>query len=135
MKKLVQVTTVGLLATLGAQVAMRLAGVPGWHVERLLLSVGVPSAFAAAVFFPVSPQAVASRWALCWRVAVPTAAVCVVNRLLVFRVWEGGDLTRLVPVPSALDLNARLLLGALAVASVFACVAQPLMQSVARQPR
>jgi len=134
-KKPIQVVTVGVLATFGAQAAIAVAGVQGCQLDRLSMTVGVPSALAAAVFFPVSSQAVATRWALMWRVVLMTAAVCLVNRLLVLRPWSDVVLAPLIPSRGALDPNARMLLAALGVAAVFAALAQPLLRAVARGAR
>lgn len=133
-RKLVQGTTVAVLAVVGAQVAMMLlVGEERLRLGGLALSVGAPSFLAAVLLFPISGAAVSSRWRLGARVVVATAAVCLVNRLLVFRVWERPSLTSLVPDPAALDGNAKLLLAALATAVVLAFVAQPVMAWAARR--
>lgn len=123
-----------VLAVVGAQVAMALlVGEERLRLGGLALSVGVPSFLAAVLLFPLSGAAVSSRWRLGARVVVATAAVCLVNRLLVFRVWERSSLASLVPDPSALDGNAKLLLAAMATAVVLAFVAQPVMAWAARR--
>ncbi|MDP1921352.1 MAG: hypothetical protein Q8L14_34245 [Myxococcales bacterium] len=133
-RKLIQGGTVAVLAVVGAQVAMALlVGEERLRLGGLALSVGVPSFLAAVLLFPLSGAAVSSRWRLGARVVVATAAVCLVNRLLVFRVWERSSLASLVPDPSALDGNAKLLLAAMATAVVLAFVAQPVMAWAARR--
>jgi hypothetical protein len=133
-RKLIQGGTVAVLAVVGAQVAMALlVGEEQLRLDGLALSVGVPSFLAAVLLFPISGAAVSSRWRLGARVVVATAAVCLVNRLLVFRVWERPSLASLVPDPAALDGNAKLLLAALATAVVLAFVAQPVMAWAARR--
>lgn len=133
-RKLLQGGTVALLAVGGAQLAMRLlVGDERLHLAGLALSVGIPSFLAAVLLFPVSAAIVASRWRLGARVVLATAAVCVANRLLVFRVWEGQHLSSLIPNPAALDGNARLLLGALITSLVMMFVAQPVMVWASRR--
>lgn len=123
-----------MLAVVGAQVAMvLLVGEERLRLGGLALSVGVPSFLAAVLLFPVSGATVSSRWRLGTRVVVATAAVCLVNRLLVFRVWNRPSLALLVPDPTALDGNAKLLLAALATSVVLAFVAQPVMAWAARR--
>lgn len=127
-RKLVQGGTVALLAVGGAQVAMMLLlGEDRLHLGGLALSVGLPSFIAAVLLFPMSGAVVSSRWRLGARVVLATATVCVANRLLVFRVWEGQHLTSLIPEPAALDGNAKLLLGALITSLVMMFGAQPVM--------
>lgn len=123
-----------MLAVVGAQVAMvLLVGEERLRLGGLALSVGVSSFLAAVLLFPVSGATVSSRWRLGARVVVATAAVCLVNRLLVFRVWNRPSLASLVPDPTALDGNAKLLLAALATSVVLAFVAQPVMAWAARR--
>jgi hypothetical protein len=129
--KLIQAVTVGALATLGARLAMLVAGSRGSFLPGLALSVGVPSAITAMTFFPVSAASLASRWSLSCRVLLPTAAVCAVNRLLVFRVWERESVAQVIPQLGALDLNAKLLVAAMGVAATFAFLAQPVMKAAA----
>lgn len=136
--KLVQGTTVALLAVLGAQLAMRCLGVEGWFLPSLSVTVGVPSFLAALVCFPVGPKTLSSPWRLGGRALLFTAMVGLVNRLLVFRVFDAGSLNGLPRslarvVPTHLDGNLTLVLASLVVAFVFAAAAQPLMVSVARQ--
>ncbi len=86
LRKVVQGGTVALLAVCGAQLAMWLVvGDARLHLGGLALSVGLPSFIAAVLLFPVSRAVVTSRWRLGGRVVLATAAVCAVNRLLVFR--------------------------------------------------
>ena len=133
-RKLIQGRTVALLAVGGAQLAMRLlVGEERMHLGGLALSVGIPSFLAAVLLFPVSGAVVACRWRLGARVVLATAAVCVANRLLVFRVWEGQHLSSLIPNPAALDGNARLLLASLITSLVMTFVAQPVMVLAAQR--
>lgn len=134
-RKLVQGGTVAVLAVVGAQLAMAvLLGARQLYLGGLALSVGVPSFLAAVLLFPVSGAVVASRWKLAAHVIVATGVVCIVNRLLVFRVWEDQRrLASLLPDPTALDGNATLLLAAMVTAVVMAFAAQPAMARAARR--
>jgi hypothetical protein len=125
-RKLVQGTTVAVLAMAGVQVAMFvLLDVRELHLLGLTLGLGIPSFIAAVLFFPLSASVVTSRWSLCSRVLATTAVVGAANRALLFR----GDWSRFVP--RTLDGNAQLILTSLAVALVFSFVAQPVMARVA----
>lgn len=127
-RKLIQGFTVAVLAVLGAQVAvMLLAGEQQSRLTGLMLSVGAPAFLAAVLLFPVSPSVVASRWRLGLQVFLATLSVCIVNRLLIFRVWEREHLSELIPDPAALDGNAKLLLAALVTSVVMMFVARPVM--------
>ena len=123
-RKLIQGGTVAVLAVAGAQVAMMvLLGEQQVRLFGLALSVGVPSFLAAVLLFPVPAAVVVSRWRLALHVFFATLAVCVVNRLLLFR----ERLDQLIPDPAALDGNAKLLVAALVTSAVMAAVAQPVM--------
>ncbi len=95
------------------------AGEQQMRLFGLALSVGVPSFLAAVLLFPVAPPVVASRWRLATHVFLATFAVCVVNRLLIYR----ERLDQLIPDPAALDGNAKLLVAALVTSAVMAVVA------------
>ncbi|MBM4780370.1 MAG: hypothetical protein GQE15_21925 [Archangiaceae bacterium] len=134
LQKLIQGSTVAVLAVVGAQVAMMLLVEERQsRLSGLALSVGVPSFLAAVFLFPVSPAVGASRWRLGLLVFLATLSVCVANRLLIFRAWERDNLAELLPDPAALDGNAKLLLAALGTSLVMMFVAQPAMVWAARR--
>lgn len=123
-RKLIQGGTVAVLSVAGAQVAMMLlVGERQLRLSGLALSVGVPSFLAAVVLFPLAPPVVASRWRLARHVFLATFAVCVVNRLLLFR----ERMAEFIPDLAVLDGNAKLLVAALVTSVVMAVVAQPVM--------
>lgn len=161
-RKVLQGATVAAAATAGAALAVTLihSDQPLGFFERLwwvlksdlYTSVGLPSFVAGVLFFPVGLKAVASRFGFALRAAATTAAVCLVNRTLVWAsfenrdsLWEGlkavwANPSMLWPSPLdavalGLDWNALLGLTATAIAGGLAWAAQPLMKRIAKQPR
>jgi hypothetical protein len=161
-RKVVQGATVAAAATAGAAISMAaiethtvtdfLAYI-GWALKSdIYTSVALPSFIAGLAFFPVGLKALRSRLGFALRAMGTTAAVCFVNRILVWSSYERPNnllegIKTIFDNPSllwpraidavALGLDWNVILGILATlfAGGMAWAVQPLMNRIVKQPR
>ncbi|MDX2008946.1 MAG: hypothetical protein SFW67_02090 [Myxococcaceae bacterium] len=140
-RKLVQGLTAAGLGLVVSQGLLSLTGGSSPGLAGLVARVAVPSFLAGLLFFPLSATAVATRWALVWRVLSVSTVVCLVNRVLLHAALADVSLSNvhdrwpaLVAGLAAFDGNAQVLSFAVIASGVMAWLAQPLLASVAHVP-